>query len=160
MIANKASYSSFLLDTGLARAEIRFLPERFCLDVSCVRMNRASRPTVDTGKASSAPCSPPLGLSLSLSLARSLSLSQSLVPKYFQYIQLVEQTATKVKNANAIKNWALDAVSIGLDLLGLLEPIGIVFDLINVGLAFLRGLWMDGYVAGAVYIHVASTIVV
>lgn len=81
----------------------------------------------------------------------SLSLSQSLVPKYFQYIQLVEQTATKVANANAIKNWVLDAVSIGLDLLGLLEPIGIVFDLINVGLAFLRGLWMDGYVRCSVH---------
>eukprot|EP00947_MAST-08B_sp_MAST-8B-sp1_P001944 g1944.t1 len=77
---------------------------------------------------------------------RSDACVKALVPKYFQYIQVVEETAVKVANFHAIKNWVLDALSIGLDLLGLLEPVGIVFDLINVGLAFLRGLWVDGVI--------------
>lgn len=65
---------------------------------------------------------------------------KNIVTRYFQFIEV--QTKAVAKRSDRVR-WLLDAVMVGLDLLGLIEPWGIVFDLLNAGIAGLRKLWLE-----------------
>ena len=69
---------------------------------------------------------------------------KNMVARYFQFIQLSENAVSDRKGKN--KEWLLDAVSIGLDVLGMIDPFGIVADLLNAGLAAAREQWSDAII--------------
>merc|ERR1711871_151667 len=67
---------------------------------------------------------------------------KNIVTRYFQFVE-VQKKAVEARKARL--NWILDAVSFGMDLLGLLpEPVGPIFDLLNAGLCFGRGHYLEG----------------
>ena len=56
---------------------------------------------------------------------------RNIVQRYFQYIQVAENAvADRAADNEAMKNWILDATSIGLDILGIIDPFGIFADLL------------------------------
>ncbi len=66
---------------------------------------------------------------------------KNIVTRYFQFVDVQARAVATRKDRG---RWALDAVSFGLDLLGMTEPFGFLFDLFNAGLAFARKHHLEG----------------
>jgi hypothetical protein len=81
---------------------------------------------------------------------------QDLVGRYFSYIQLSEDA---MKDRKEGKEWLLDAVSLGLDLLGMIDPFGIIADLLNAGLAAARGKMADAIISVVCAIPVIGIVI-
>lgn len=64
-----------------------------------------------------------------------------IISRYFQYADMKTHALAKFKDDH---RRLLDYLGFGLDMLGLLEPIGFVFDLLSSGLSFIRRKWIEG----------------
>ena len=79
-----------------------------------------------------------------------------MVQRYFQYIQIAENAVGD--RAKAGKEFVLDSISVGLDILGMIDPFGIVADLMNAGLAAVRKEWIDAVLGVVAAIPVLGTV--
>ena len=85
---------------------------------------------------------------------------QDLAGRYFSYIQLSENAVSDRRaRRDAQLDWMLDAVSIGLDVLGMIDPFGIVADLLNAGLAAARDKMADAIISVVCAIPVIGIVI-
>lgn len=81
---------------------------------------------------------------------------KNMVRRYFQYIQIAENAVGD--RAKQYKEFVLDSISVGLDILGMIDPFGIIADLMNAGLAAAREEWIDAVLGVVAAIPVLGTV--